>query len=57
LKYVHYGVFVEEDGNYRTTFNSGHLLQSTISIFTVEGSRGRSNPELGETEEGISSED
>jgi hypothetical protein len=49
-------VFVEEDRNYKTTFNSGRLVQSKISIFVFEGSRGRNNPEIREKRERIPSE-
>jgi hypothetical protein len=31
-------VFVETDRNCKTTFNTGHLVESTISIFLVERS-------------------
>jgi hypothetical protein len=46
LEIIHWGVFVEEDRRYKTTFNSGRLVQSTISLFIVEGLRSRNNPEI-----------
>jgi len=45
---THEDVFVEEDRNYRTTFNSSHLVESTVLIFVVERSWGRNNPRIRE---------
>jgi hypothetical protein len=49
-------VFVEEDSNYKTTFNSSHLVESIISICVVERSWGRNNPGIREEKERVSSE-